>query len=289
MTARAFETLNPMRLLREWEGGMGEAQRQQLKAAQAAFFDAPVARLCDLSAQYLAEPLSSHNPKPIVMCWLINRELTRRGLAPRWRGLPQHVADEPAPNIPETALPPGAPRPISFASRRRALLRWIDLEWLCVIMGPRHAPTVKRLRHLFEGGRLDGFMGEGIAEQIANAKDRPYQVCLGLGVQAPQSFGLSALKPQDAARRVRAVEERVRLKIAPKLDEHRQSAQWPPTPEQCADRLRWVRAIELAQGSPAEAATLYGWMTGTPAPRQAAHKMKRKLADQLDLRGAAWR
>lgn len=289
MIERPLEAINPVRILRDWEGQMDEAKRQELKAAQAAFFLAPIERLCTHSTRYLAEPLSPHNPKPIALVWVINRELTRRGLAPRWRGLPRHVADEPAPTVPAIALPPGSPQPISVAARRRALLRWIDLEWLCAILGHRHAPALKRHRHLFGPGGLDSLLGEKAAELIANSGDEPYKVCAGLDLRTPELFGLSALQPKEAAQRSRAASERARLKIAAKLDDYCERSKWPPTVEQRADRLRWIEAIELARGSPTDAAALYGWMTGTVVTRQAAANMRSKLAGQLDLRSAAWR
>lgn len=288
MITRPHETLNPVRILREWEGRMDEAKRQELKAAQAAFFHAPIDSLCAHSTRYLAEPLSPHNPKPIALTWLINRELTRRGLAPRWRGLPRHISDEPAPNVPSTALPPGSPQPISVAARRRALLRWIDLEWLCAIMGKRHVPALKRHRHLFEPGGLDSLFGEKAAELLANSTDEPYKVCAGLDLQPLVLIGLCALQPKEAAQRARSASERARLRIRPKLDAHCERSKWPPTATQHAERLRWIEAIELARGSPTDAAALYGWMAGTVVTRQAAANMRRKLAVQLDLRSAAW-
>jgi hypothetical protein len=280
---RAYESVNPIQSLRAWQAEMTAAQAQQLEAAKAAFFVAPADELCERAARLLAEPLSPHLPRTIALIWLINQELTRRGIGPRWRGLPQYVDEAPPPPVPAAALAPDACRPISIATRRRRMLRWIDLDWLATALGPQHVPVHARWRDVFAMG-----LDEATAERIANSLQPPHKLSAMLGVKEPHSFTLTGLMTRDAAERLRTVQQRGAARVRAKLDAQRIQARRPLTAEQHAARLRWVQAIELADGSATQAARLYGWMTGNTTTRQTAHEMRQKLAKQLGLRTAAW-
>jgi len=238
-----------------------------------------VASLRAINDRLICQPISPNAPATMVQLWLTNQELTRRGVGPRWRNLPTYVAPEAAPNVPESVLPLDAPRPISHACRKRALLRWIDLDWLCHTLGAAHVPEHRHWRDVFRWG-----LDERIAGRIANSPLKPARLSAGLDVGAPHCYSLTGLLTQDAAKRVRTIREK-------RITKARNAFADRPTLSDAllADRLIWVEAIELADGSPTESALIYGWMTGVKVTKQSAAEKRNKFAQQLGFQTATWR
>lgn len=276
---RPSETVNPARTVREWRDQMTLEQRATFEAAQAAFSSLTVDQLRDRNSLLFKEPLSPHFPRSTALLWLINLELTQRGIAPRWRGAPAYIAPEAAPIIPSLALSAGQPHPISYANRRRAMLRWIDLEWLCCQLGAKHRPEQVNWRDIFKWG-----LSEEIATQIAHSPLTPQRLIARLDVPDLDCFALQGLLTQACAKRLKTLNKNrlQKARCALGLDADL-------TPDLRTRRLLWIEAIELADGSPTDAARYFGWMTGTPPSRQSAAEMRKKLADQLGYRTSCWR
>jgi len=276
---RPSETINPASTLRELRDQMTLEQRAKLEAAQAAFSLLSVDQLRSQNSELFKEPLSPHVPRPIALLWLINLELTKRGIGPRWRGAPAYIAPEAAPALPPLALVTGQPRPMSYADRGRAMLRWIDLEWLCCQLGPDHTPEQGSWRDIFKWG-----LSEGVATQIAHSPSNPHRLTERLGVSDMDCFALRGLFTQGCAKRLKTLNSK-RLKSA----RGALLRDADLTPDQRTRRLLWIEAIELADGSPTDAARYFGWMTGTRPSRQSAAEMRKKLASQLGFRTGCWR
>lgn len=281
--SRPSEIVNPVQTIRDWRGKMTPERRAESEAAQAAFSLLGVAQLREVNARLFVQPISPNTPETIMQLWLANVELTRRGVGPRWRNLPAYVAPEAAPSIPECALLPGAPRPISHASRKRALLRWIDLDWLACTLGPGHVPDHAHWRKLFARG-----LDESTAERIANSSLPSRKLSGIIRIPEPHSFTLTGLLTRDSAERIKTARKR-RDQLSLTLLTQCARSRMPLSPDDMQSRLQWIEAIELTDGSPTVAAQLYGWMSGDTVTRQTAHEKRRKLAMQLGLKTAAWR
>lgn len=276
---RPIEVVNPVKSLRDWRDQMSPARRAESEAAQAAFSSLSVASLREINDRLIWQPISPNAPELIVQLWLANLELTQRGIGPRWRNLPTYVAPEAAPNVPEFALPPNAPMPISYASRKRALLRWIDLDWLCHTLGAAHFPEHPHWRDIFRWG-----LNERIAERIANSSLKPARLSSSLDIPTPHCYALTGLLTQDSAKRIRMVREK-RIAKARNLFADRPGL----GAALVAERLIWVEALELAEGSPTESALIYSWMTGAKVTKQSAAEKRKKFAQQLGFQTATWR
>lgn len=276
---RPSEIVNPVQTLRDWRAAMAPERRADPEAAQAAFSLLTLSELRSMNDRLIWQPISHNTPETIVQLWLANQELTRRGVAPRWRRLPTYIAPEAAPNIPDALLKPGEPRPLSHACRKRALLRWIDLEWLSHELGHTHRVDHAHWRGVFRWG-----LDEKIAAKIANSPLKPSRLNAYIDIPAPHRYVLTGLLAQDSAKRIRNIKEK-------RLDR----AQWMLdarpllTDTQRGSRVAWVQAIELAEGSPTVAATVYGWITGETVTKQSAAEMRNKLAQQLGFVTAIWR
>lgn len=72
--------------------------------------------------------------------WLINREFTRRGVAPQWRGVPRIVKAAPMPPANPQSV---TPRRLGDVAQKNLMKRWIDLEWLRAALGVSHLTKKK--------------------------------------------------------------------------------------------------------------------------------------------------
>lgn len=278
---RAFQTLDPEVALQEVLSRHPAGQGVSLGAVRLGLQRAELEGLREQNRKWFAEPMTS---KPIALVWLINQEFTRRGIAPRWRGLPEFVKTMAGPQVRLEDFPSGLGLvPIGDPARKARLLRWIDLEWLASALGPGHVGDHAPWARLFVCG-----LDSGLAHRIANSHERPHHVVSKLGVLRPHSFALKGLMTRDDGERCATAEKRLKTRYRPVLEGQMRRGLNPLSREQVENRLLWCEAIELANGSPTVAAQLYSWMTGVSVTRQTAHEIRTKLAKQLRLTSAAW-
>jgi hypothetical protein len=279
-----FEQFSPEKIYRELAGAhpaTWERLQRELSA-----YDAETLR--ERNAHWFAEPFGLKNA--VATVWLINREFTRRGIAPRWRRIPEFLSGRGPP--PSKGTAPGG-RPIGEKLRGTVLKRWIDLEWLRAVLGPRHVTYFKTWQPAFDEDwdrAVKGFARVNAITSVANTpRVRPaYKVAFGLAIPALEKKTLMGLIDRDAGELVTNALKRVRVTIRPRMEALMQRPRFPLTREEVERRLTICEAIELAGGSPSDAAALLGWMTGEAISRQSLHEMKTKVAVQCNLRTRAW-
>ncbi len=242
-----------------------------------------------LNARWIAQPMGFR--QAVAMLVLVNQQFTLRGIAPAWRGLPWDVKTTPG----------GGPRLsmtgemlLGESEKKRQLLRWIDLEWLRSDLGPKHRTRWKSWDPMFCG---DDSTAMRVIHRIAAARWRSSEIKAptrwktlnALQVPPPHRRALNGLRDRDAAGIAATIRKRLQGRIEPRLmallDDPRQRL----TPELIRKRLLHAEAIELATGSPTEAARFYRWMTGEVISRASMHEMKTKIAKQCELTTRAWR
>lgn len=227
----------------------------------------------------------------VARLWLINTKLTALGIAPAWRDIPAFVRSNPPP-----PTPPGAVRvrPLGDSLRRSLLRRWIDLEWLRALLGPKHVPRFAKWGDAFSAdqakaertwARINGVSSSGGGKFGA---ETPYKVVHGLDLAQRDLFGLVGLINRDAGELLKNARKRVERSIRPTMELLMARASRPLSRAEVERRLVGCEALEIAKGRPAEAATVFGWMTGEPITRQSMHAMRDKVAEQCGLRTRAW-
>lgn len=278
---RQYQSVNPSRTLATWRKELPEERQKFVDEVPGLLKRFSLIELRDENAKWHREPMAV---KPIALLWLINQEFTRRGIGPQWRGLPVFVSTATMPlmrldHFPATA---GAV-PIGDQAQHARLLRWIDLEWLATALGTSHVPDYTPWGLLFTKG-----LDSQIANQIANSRERQHFVVQKLAIPKAHRCALKGLMPKDEGLRADTLRKRLSERYRPLLEARLQARLHPLTREQVESRVAWCEAIELAHGAAADAARIFGWITGVSVTRQTAHEMRSKIAKQLKLRSAAW-
>lgn len=276
------EQFNPAKCLRDWGDdkiallasrlrtldGPGRVTVQELRDQNAAHF-----------IKYPTDPV-------IAKLWAINLEFTRRGIAPRWRGIKSfNPSAVPSSTL---GLPANVPRLIGPAQKQKLLLRWADLQWLHNELGPSHLPLNLSWRKLF-ADHIDDDQREHLFSRVAASDDKPHRIVYGPSVIEPVSLTLRGFAVSAVGDRCRAVQRRVRDVIQVRLEALGTRPRYHPTTDALATRLVYAEAIELARGSPTEAARIVRWISGEVVTPQAAHQMRTKIASDIKLTGAAWK
>ena len=235
-----------------------------------------------------ARQFATHPTDAVIAgLWAINLEFTRRGIAPRWRGIekfnPSAVPHERPVHLPASV--PGVHHP---ALQQKLLLRWADLQWLHRELGPSHFPVNIAWRQLFVD-HIDEATREGLFARIAESEDKPHRIGFSLSVPDPHTLTLRGFAVRKAGDRCKAARKRVRDLIQPRLEAFAQRPHYKPTGDAIVSRLVYAEALELAQGRPTETALFVRWISGEQVTTQAAHRMRDKMAADLKLKGRAWR
>lgn len=240
------------------------------------------------NAHWFAEPLGFQ--KAVVTIWLINLEFTRRGIAPRWRGIPEFMARGAPPPYSQHST---SPRLIGAGLRGTVLKRWIDLEWLRSSLGPFHTTKHKTWNSVFADDWKTAVKGFERVNSISSIGGVPrlqtsYKVIFGLSVPKLHRIALMGMIDRDSGERVKNILKRVDERIRPKMESLMARTRHPLRPVEVERRLVICKAIELAQGSPTDAALVFRWITGEAISRQSIHEQKAKIASQCSLSTTNW-
>lgn len=255
---------------------------------------ADVGRLKDLNARYFKSSLPHDWVAAVV--WFINTHLTTLGVAPAWRRLPLSLRHQ-APR--EIGGVGGRPTRwvLSARSQQLCMLRWIDLEWLRSLLRPgdMHRVRIAQWTHAFDDNddlaasawsRINHARLEPRGHVIDTIS--PFKVLWGLDVPSEVRVGLTALCDKRTALRRDVAYRRVHEDLAPRVQADAERAVRPLSAADVEARLLTMKAIELAQGRPTLAATIYTWMTGRSMTRQTMHEMQTKLRSQYGIRRRYW-
>jgi hypothetical protein len=281
-----FEKFNPVHQLEQLAGftnprwlelnhGWDQKSLPDLRAANVHWFDQPMS--LDITA-------------PIL--WLINQEFTRRGIAPGWRGVQRFVRRGPLP--PRSAIP-STPRRLGDVAKKNLMMRWIDLQWLRALLGPDHKTEYRRWQSVFSADHhiaITAFAKVNVLVSHGASIPGPhpaYHVLKQLSVPKRARIGLAGLIDSDAGDRRRVTENRLRDSYRPGVESLMKRDTYALTTEEAERRVLYCEAIELAAGSPTDAAIFFGWITGEQITRQTMHEMRKKLADQCGFKTRAWR
>ena len=242
------------------------------------------------NAYWFSQPMAFELTAPTL--WLINQELTSRGVAPQWRGVPRFVRkatlSPPPPN--STSL-----KRLGDVATKNLMKRWVDLEWLRIKLGPLHVTKFKIWKDAFATdldravpafSRVNAILSHGGGKWGT----RPaHTVVDRLNVPKIVRLGLTGLIDRDSGELVRNMEKRVTVRIRPRLEALLTRTAYPLTKEEIERRLLYCQAIELAAGSPTDGVTIFRWMTGESITRQSVHEMRCKISEQCKLATRAWR
>ena len=246
--------------------------------------------LRDLNAYWFGQVLGFEFTIP--MLWQINRELSSRGIAPGWRGIPRFVQ--------AARLPPVSPlnkgvRSLGEVAKKNLMKKWIDLEWLRCQLGSSHLTKLK----VWQGAFADDFdkavltfVKVNFVRAHGGGKIGPrpaFKVVYGLAIPKLHRLGLTGLINRDAGELVRNMEKRLKTRIRPLLEAEMHRPAYPLTAAEVERRLLCCQAIELAVGSPTDATVIFRWITGESVTRQSMHEMKTKIAAQCNLGTRAWK
>ena len=272
-----YTEFNPAKCLRTLDGRKVSKLSEKLRTVT-------VHELREQNArQFVTHPTDT----VIAGLWAINLEFTRRGIAPRWRGIekfnPSAVPHDRPAHLPDSV--PSVRRP---AMQQKLLLRWADLQWLHQELGPSHYPLNLSWRILF-ADHIEEAKREELFARVAESEDKPHRIAFGLSVPEPHTLTLKGFAALKAGDRCKAARKRVRDVIQPRLEATAKRASYTPTTEAIASRLVYAEALELAQGKPTEAARFVRWISGERVTTQAAHRMRDRMAADLKLKGRAWR
>ena len=188
-----------------------------------------------------------------IKTWCVSRELSRRGIAPYWQGLPQlkYMMDEP----------------LAFAYRRDQIY-W-DMEWLR-IQFPGHRCRDAAFQRIFLPGCTPKDL-KWVARRKMHAPEKVYLLNLDFEMQV----GCVLLRDGKTHRR--------------RMDVKRDTAKFETivasaatttpqlTKEHQQNRLLQREAAHLAQFKSALAARIYGYMTGETVTRQRMHALMPEL------------
>ena len=245
------------------------------------------------NAKWFAEPIAFELTAPAL--WTLNLELTRRGVAPMWRGVPRFIK---AMRL-NPATPGREERRLGDAATKSVMKRWIDMEWLRLQLGSVHRTKYRLWQNAFSDdlelaiaafAKVNVVWSTGSGHHNGKAGTKPpHDVVDRLSIPALRRLGLTGLIDRDSGEKVRNMEKRIREKLRPLLQALTQRPVLPLTDDEVERREVYCRAIELAVGSPTDAARIFGWMTGESISRQTMHEMRTKIAAQCGLTTRAWR
>lgn len=208
----------------------------------------------------------------VLAFWLLNVELTKRGIAPRWRGLPR-PGDAPEEAVSMAPKYLTESPMLNQAGKLSLMLRWADVQWLATVY-PDHYPERPTGLRMFQGDT-------SAAWHIVTRLQPPCRIVQDLTLTTAMQLGLQVFVNSDTRHR-HQVAARFMDRIRPKLD--RLEALGVITAEQKVRRLTHCHAIRLAQGSPQLAADLVQQMTGQSITRSSMAQMRDKLTRQLGVR-----
>lgn len=245
------------------------------------------------NSYWFQEPMSLG--KAVARIWSINVEITRRGVAPRWRGAPLYTFDR------VSALPPGLPTapgkrtPLSESQRQHLIRRWIDMEWLRSELGAAHMPTNEHWHGLFTAPTIDDAARTMrricYVHSTGNGKSGmwpAWRTALFLAIPRLHKRALLALIDHDAGQAMFTLQKRLDTRYRPRLEALMRRPRYKLTRAQVEHRMLQCAAIDLARGSPTNAALAMRWMTGEQVSRQSMLEARRKIAAQLELTQTAW-
>ncbi len=258
-TARAEATADPPR----WATFRAELQAM------------PVDQLRAENARLFGQGLAM--PQVVAKLWMLNAEFTTRGIAPRWRDAPPHVQH----NAPETVdIPiPGVGPVLTEATRRKRLLRWVDLAWLRHELGAGH--PVQKIAWSYVFATADQAERDRLFSLIVEQESANTLTLDDLGVPKLHRLALLGFQTSPVRDRFRTLDKWMGGPLDALLVGMTTRRRYPITADELDARKRDLMAIELASGSPTDAALIRRWMTGQAATRFVMHERKKVLAAQL--------
>ena len=282
----SFQKFDPHGMARE----QNEASRPRWMELSQSWKNKTLEELRDANAYWFSQPIAFELTAPSL--WLINQEMTSRGVAPQWRGVPRFVnkATLPAPSPHSTSL-----KRLGDVAAKNLMKRWVDLEWLRIQLGPLHVTKFKIWKDTFAADldrAVTAFARVNVVWAHGGGKlgTKPaHKVVDRLNVPKIVRLGLTGLIDRDSGELIRNMEKRVQVRIRPRLEALTTRAAHPLTKEEVERRLLYCQAIELAVGSPTDGVKIFRWMTGESITRQSVHEMQRKIAEQCKLTTRAWR
>jgi len=173
--------------------------------------------------------------------------------------------------------------------------RWIDLEWIRSALGTTHTTKKPTWSKAFAEDRdiayaqmtlINATWLSGGAKIVTR---KSYEVLRDLQVPKTLRLGLSGYIDKDAATLVNNMEKRLKTKIRPRMEALMVREAYPLTIDEVERRMLFAEALELAVGSPTDAAFIFRWMTGESISRQTMHEMRTKIASQCELTTRHWR
>jgi len=264
---------------------MRDMSPDQLATVRDVLAERSTADLQRKCAGLFAEPLLSD--RLAAQLWVINEELCRRGVGPRWRGFGA-FNPQAAPKYGEITWPARlGPAPLGDPMRRKLLIRWCDASWLRRELGPSHIPRAPTWRPLFLTATCGDEL-EAMYARLAECEEPNHEVVRQLNVPPKLALALRGFVAAGAADRHSAVRRRLKDKIGPALDALAHRPRYALTPEQIAKRRVYAEAIELADGSTTDAARIVRWISGEQVSPQAVDKMRAKIAADAGLMGKKW-
>lgn len=258
---------------------------EKLSALTARLQTVTVQKLRETNAQYFVKHPTT---EVIAGLWAINLEFTRRGIAPRWRGI-KHFNPSAVPH--DTPIPESLahyPRLRTTAVQQKLLLRWADLQWLNQELGPSHIAQHLLWRWLF-APYTSAEERETLFASIAESDDQPNRILYGLSVTGPHMLALKGFSVAYAGDKHKAIRRRLQDVIRPRLEASAMRPTYTPDSDAIAKRLIYAEAVELAKGSPTETARFVRWISGEKVTPQAAEQMRNKIASDIKLLGASWK
>ncbi len=275
--AKPTEVLNPVATLRELhqaDPSTWSAYADRLKAMTVDELRAENARLwaCVLAQREVQGKL-----------WMVNVRFTTLGIAPRWRDAPKHLRQDGPESI--DIQIPGASQPLTETARRRYFVRWVDLYWLRHELGPGHPIDNPRWVYAFSAPDFERIFPIVVRDPTGDrtgTSDKPNRLILDeLNVPPLWHYALNGFQTQAVRDRRKNLERWLDGPVSGVINGQTTRLHHALTDDQVVARLRDVWAIELAAGSPTDAALVRRWMTGEAVSRVAMLKRRNTLARQV--------
>lgn len=281
-----IEKFKPIEILAE----LSESQPDWTAAARLEVGNSSLPELRALNSRWVAQPKGMK--QAVAMIVLVNEELTRRGIGPAWRGLPRTVKT-PEGQGQEPRMGQDGVMLLGGALKTKVLLRWVDLQWLRVELGPNHRTKFRSWDQAFSEDDVAASRGFEVVNQArwSSGRLRPldkWKTLNGLLVPAPHRRALAGLMDTAASEVVATIRKRLEDRIRPRMNALLDQPRLRLTPALIEKRMVYAEAIELAEGSPANAAQFYRWMTGIDITRQSMMEFKTKIGGQCKLTNRSW-
>jgi hypothetical protein len=226
-------------------------------------------------------------PQVVAKLWLVNTQLTELGIAPRWRDAPT-TSRQDGPETEMKYLPiVGMVRRLTDRAKLRQLLRWIDLSWLRHELGPGHSIQNLHWAYAFSAPDCGPIFATIItAKEGMHAK--PNKIILDeLGVPTTMHVALNGFQTQAVRDGLKNLERWLGGPIRALVEGQSSRRTHALSEDQVRDRLRDIRVIEMANGSPTMAAQIRRWMEGLtvdgkpPVSPPGMFKRRQTLAAQI--------